>query len=104
MMGDRFTDALLTPTETSSYLEIPPSTLTSWLKGTAANAPLVHQVAPTRNCQPSVPFIAVAEAHVLRSLRSLGLRMDDIPRPRPARILGPGSELTNEQAELHERA
>lgn len=77
-MVDRFTDGLLTPTETSSYLEIPSSTLTSWLKGTAAGAPLVHQVEPVRKGQPSVPFIAVAEAHVLRSLRSLGLRMSEI--------------------------
>ncbi|MEV4681004.1 DUF433 domain-containing protein [Streptomyces kurssanovii] len=77
-MVDRFTDGLLTPTETSSYLQIPSSTLTSWLRSTAADAPLVHQVEPARKGQPSVPFIAVAEAHVLRSLRSLGLRMSEI--------------------------
>ncbi|MGP4002971.1 DUF433 domain-containing protein [Streptomyces sp. 8N706] len=77
-MVDRFTDGLLTPAETSSYLEIPSSTLASWLKGRAAGAPLVHQVEPVRKGQPSVPFIAVAEAHVLRSLRSLGLRMSEI--------------------------
>ncbi|MFF1276360.1 DUF433 domain-containing protein [Streptomyces marokkonensis] len=77
-MVDRFTDGLLTPAETASYLEIPQSTLTSWLRGQAAGAPLVHQVEPVRKGQPSVPFIAVAEAHVLRSLRSLGLRMSEI--------------------------
>lgn len=77
-MVDRFRDGLLTPTETASYLEIPQSTLHSWLKGRAAGAPLVHQVEPLRKGQPSVPFIAVAEAHVLRSLRSLGLRMSEI--------------------------
>ncbi|WP_229867719.1 hypothetical protein [Streptomyces chryseus] len=32
-MIDRFTDGLLTPTETSSYLQIPQSTLDSWLRG-----------------------------------------------------------------------
>jgi uncharacterized protein (DUF433 family) len=77
-MVDRFNDGLLTPTETASHLEVPLSTLTSWLKGTAAGAPLVHRVEPVRSGQPSVPFIAVAEAHVLRSLRSLGLRMSEI--------------------------
>ncbi|MFF1439829.1 DUF433 domain-containing protein [Streptomyces sp. NPDC058295] len=77
-MVDRFRDGLLTPTETASCLEIPQSTLTSWLKGKAAGAPLVHQVDPARKGQPLVPFIAVAEAHVLRSLRSLGLRMSEI--------------------------
>ncbi|MFJ5561104.1 DUF433 domain-containing protein [Streptomyces sp. NPDC093250] len=77
-MVDRFTDGLLTPTETASYLEIPQSTLAAWLRNEAAGAPLVHQVEPVRKGQPSVPFIAVAEAHVLRSLRSLGLRMSEI--------------------------
>ncbi|MEF9905355.1 hypothetical protein [Streptomyces sp. P9-A2] len=77
-MADRFTDGLLTPTETASYLEIPESTLISWLKSRAAGAPLVHQVEPLGKGQPSVPFIAVAEAHVLRSLRTLGLRMSEI--------------------------
>ncbi|WP_239148925.1 hypothetical protein [Streptomyces sp. SID12501] len=48
-MVDRFQDGLLTPTETASHLEIPQSTLTSWLKGRAAGAPLVHQVEPVRN-------------------------------------------------------
>ncbi|MGC2999597.1 hypothetical protein ACPF8X_14830 [Streptomyces sp. G35A] len=33
---------------------------------------------PLRRGQPSVPFIAVAEAHVLRSLRTLGPRMSEI--------------------------
>ncbi|MEV1062618.1 DUF433 domain-containing protein [Streptomyces sp. NPDC050263] len=88
-MVDRFNDGLLTPAETASYLEIPQSTLTSWLKGKAAGAPLVHQVEPVRRGQPSVPFIAVAEAHVLRSLRSLGLRMSEI-REAAAAGSGPG--------------
>ncbi|MFG2723641.1 hypothetical protein [Streptomyces canus] len=47
-MVDRFNDGLLTPAETASYLEIPHSTLTSWLRGQAAGAPLVHQVEPVR--------------------------------------------------------
>ncbi|MDQ0933460.1 hypothetical protein QFZ49_003400 [Streptomyces turgidiscabies] len=62
-MVDRFRDGLLTPTETASHLEIPQPTLPSWLKNKAAGAPLVHQVEPVRKGQPSVPFIAVAEAH-----------------------------------------
>ncbi|MFD8969982.1 DUF433 domain-containing protein [Streptomyces sp. NPDC059568] len=77
-MIDRFTDGLLTPSETSSYLQIPRSTLSTWLTGQAAGAPLVHRVEPSRPGQPSVPFVAVAEAYVLRSLRDLGLRMSEI--------------------------
>ncbi|PJE95421.1 DUF433 domain-containing protein [Streptomyces carminius] len=77
-MVDRFAAGLLTPAETSSHLQISSSTLASWLRDKAAGAPLVHQVEPARKGQPSVPFVAVAEAHVLRSLRSLGLRMSEI--------------------------
>ncbi|MET8132233.1 hypothetical protein ABZ153_03085 [Streptomyces sp. NPDC006290] len=57
-MAHRFTDGLLPPAETASYLEIPQSTPTSWLKGKAAGAPLVHQVEPVRKGQPSVPSSA----------------------------------------------
>ncbi|WP_405937115.1 DUF433 domain-containing protein [Streptomyces sp. NBC_00726] len=77
-MVDRFTDGILTPTEASSHLQIPHSTLTDWLNHKAAGAPLVHAVAPGHKGQPTVPFIAVAEAHVLRSLRTLGFRMSEI--------------------------
>ena len=77
-MIDRFTEGLITPSETASYLQIPQSTLRSWLQGKAAGAPLVHRVEPVRRGQPSVPFVAVAEAYVLRSLRELGLRMSEI--------------------------
>lgn len=52
--------------------------LSDWLTGKAAGTPLVHQVEPVRSGQPSVPFVAVAEAYVLRSLRTEGLRMRQI--------------------------
>ncbi|MFE8014437.1 DUF433 domain-containing protein [Streptomyces antibioticus] len=77
-MVRRFDNGLLTPAEVASHLEIPRSTLKSWLNGKAGRAPLVHQVEPVRKGQPSVPFIGVAEAYVLRSLRSMGLRMSEI--------------------------
>jgi len=38
-MIDRFGDGLLTPTETSHYLQIPRSTLDTWLHGKAAGRP-----------------------------------------------------------------
>lgn len=77
-MLNRFRDGLLTRSETASHLQIPQSTLNDWLNGKAAGEPLVHQVEPIRAGQPSVPFVAVAEAYVLRSLRTLGLRMNQI--------------------------
>jgi hypothetical protein len=44
-----------------------------WLGETANGAPLVHRVEPEKRGWPSVPFVAVVEAYVLRSLRVLGL-------------------------------
>jgi len=61
-MADTFHTGLLTPTETSEYLQIPQSTLRSWLEGQAAGATLVHRVPAERPGQPTVPFVAVAEA------------------------------------------
>ncbi|WP_425428593.1 hypothetical protein [Streptomyces yerevanensis] len=55
-------------------MQIPRSTLDTWLRGQAVGTPLVHHSASVRRGQPSVPFVAVVEAYVLRSLRDLGLR------------------------------
>ncbi|MFJ6670011.1 DUF433 domain-containing protein [Actinosynnema sp. NPDC091369] len=72
-MLDRFRDPLLTAKETSRHLLIPRRTLNHWLAEEAGGAPLVHRVAPERRGRPTVPFVAVVEAYVLRSLRDLGL-------------------------------
>jgi hypothetical protein len=70
---DRFNDPLLTTAETARHLLIPQRTLNHWLAEEAGGAPLVHRVDPERRGWPTVPFIAVVEAYVLRSLRDLGL-------------------------------
>src|SRR5262245_44579976 len=72
-MADKFNDPLLTPKDVARHLRIPTSTLYYWLGEEAGGAPLVHRVAPERRGWPSVPFVAVVEAYVLRSLRDLGL-------------------------------
>lgn len=77
-MVDKFHDPLLTPKETARHLQIPRSTLYYWLAEEADGAPLVHRVTPERRGWPSVPFVAVVEAYVLRSLRDLGLRKHKI--------------------------
>ena len=70
---DKYHDALLTPKETARHLLLPPSTLNYWLREQAAGEALVHRVPPVKHGWPSVPFVAVIEAYVLRSLRDLGL-------------------------------
>lgn len=77
-MVDKFHDPLLTPKETARHLQIPRSTLYYWLAEEADGTPLVHRVTPERRGWPSVPFVAVVEAYVLRSLRDLGLRKHKI--------------------------
>lgn len=75
---DSFTVALFTPTEAAEHLQIPERTMHRWLGETAADHPLVHSVTPARRGHPSVPFIALVEAYVLRSLRNLGLSTDKV--------------------------
>lgn len=70
---DKYHDALLTPQQAARYLRLPPSTLSYWLREQAEGEALVHRVSPAKRGWPSVPFIAVIEAYVLRSLRDLGL-------------------------------
>lgn len=68
-MVDKYQDPLLTPRETARHLQIPESTMYYWLSEQAAGAPLVHRVTPEKRGWPSVPFVAVIEAYVLRTLR-----------------------------------
>ena len=77
-MIDRFTVPLLTPLETAEHLQIPERTMYRWLSQQAAGHPLVHSIKPKRHGYPSVPFMALVEAYVLRSLRQLGLSTEKI--------------------------
>ncbi|WBB80152.1 hypothetical protein O7606_01805 [Micromonospora sp. WMMD882] len=77
-MIDKLHDALLTPADTARYLGVPRSAMYSWLFEGAAGAPLVHSVPAARRGWPSVPFVAVIEAYVLRSLRERKLGKDKI--------------------------
>jgi uncharacterized protein (DUF433 family) len=77
-MVDKFRDPLLTPKEVARHLRIPESTLYYWLGEQVEGGPLVHRVEPEKRGLPSVPFVAVVEAYVLRSLRDLGLRKHKI--------------------------
>lgn len=77
---DRFRAPLLTVPEAAQSLLIPERTLHNWLSDRAAGRPLVHGVRALRRGHPSMPFIALVEAYVLRSLRNLGLSQNKITR------------------------
>ncbi|BFU42380.1 DUF433 domain-containing protein [Krasilnikovia sp. MM14-A1004] len=72
-MVDKFTVPLLTPYEAATHLQIPERTMSRWLRPEDGRPPLVHSVRPEKRGWPSVPFIALVEAYVLRALRDLGL-------------------------------
>ncbi|HEX5406324.1 MAG TPA: DUF433 domain-containing protein [Pseudonocardiaceae bacterium] len=73
MVDERLTTPLMTPKDTARHLRIPDSTLYYWLREQAADEPLVHRVGLAPRGAPSLPFIAVIEAYVLRTLREVGI-------------------------------
>src|SRR3954447_12942080 len=75
---DNTTTPLLTARDAARHLRMPESTLDAWIVGSEGNPPLVHAVEPDRRGWPRLPFVAIVEAYVLRSLRELGARMHDI--------------------------
>lgn len=77
-MVDKFADPLLTAAEASRHLGIPRTTLQSWLKDDTPGGPLVHEVPARKRGYPTMPFVAVIEAYVLRSLRDLSLSKNTI--------------------------
>jgi len=78
-MTDIYNTPLLTAREAARHLQMPESTLDTWLAG-GSGLPLVHAVAPERRGWPRVPFVGIIEAYVLRALRELDFTMPDIRR------------------------
>jgi uncharacterized protein (DUF433 family) len=78
VMVDRLRDPLMAVQEAARHLDIPPSTLGRWIGESAADAPLVHGIPPAHRGAPSLPFVAIVESYVVRSLRELGLSMPKI--------------------------
>ncbi len=76
----RFTNGLLTMQDAARCLALAPQTFRRWSAADAAGRPLVH-VLPADGHDARVPFIALAEAHVLAALRQAGLR---VAMARPA--------------------
>jgi uncharacterized protein (DUF433 family) len=76
----RFTMGVLDMTDAARFLDLPRSTFHRWAQGYDRGGPLLH-IVPSPVGQAQVPFIAVAEAHVLKALRQAGVRPAKI---RPA--------------------
>lgn len=66
-MVDIYKDALFNVADAATYIAMPHTTLGEWKSQRA-----IHSVAPLRRGLPSLPFVAVVEAFVLRSLVEAG--------------------------------
>ncbi|HEY2578027.1 MAG TPA: DUF433 domain-containing protein [Streptosporangiaceae bacterium] len=76
----RFNAGLLDLTDAARLLGIPHATFHRWARGYEHGDPLLH-VLTTQPRTAQVPFVAIAEAHVLEALRQAGVRLSRI---RPA--------------------
>jgi uncharacterized protein (DUF433 family) len=74
----RFRTPIFTVAETSTHLDIPATTVARWMDPRARGGALVHRVPSSSPLGPSVPFIAVVEAFVLRVFRKQGMPMAEI--------------------------
>lgn len=72
-MVNKFETPMFKPQEAARYLRMPESTMRRWLHGSSQVGVLVHSVAPECHGWPSIPFVGLIEAYVLRNLRELGL-------------------------------
>jgi uncharacterized protein (DUF433 family) len=72
-MVDRVGAGLYLPQAAASYLSMPTRTLQSWLNRGQHSVVLVHSVSGVPRNAPSIPFVGLIEAYVLRSLRGLNL-------------------------------
>jgi uncharacterized protein (DUF433 family) len=71
----RFTMGVLNVSDAARYLGTPRSTLKDWVGGGDGGPGLVHALPPEPNrLTATMPFIALAEVHVLRALRRAGVR------------------------------
>jgi uncharacterized protein (DUF433 family) len=73
----RFTAPLLTAQAASVHLGISANTIKEWIR-TGDGLPVMHSVPPQGIHGPRLPFIALAEAQILRELRNTGLTMQHI--------------------------
>lgn len=77
-MVDKLHDPLLSVHDAARHLVIPDSTMYRWIGQDAGGSPLVHGITPAKKGWPSLPFIAIVEGYVVRSLRDLGLSLPKI--------------------------
>lgn len=74
----RVSNPICTPGDIARLVHMPPSTVYSWMKPTSTRDFLVHSVAPSSRGWPSIPLLGLAEAFVIRGLRTGGMKMPEL--------------------------
>jgi uncharacterized protein (DUF433 family) len=69
---------ICTVADVAALVDMPRSTVYSWRRPSRSRDAVVHSVEPARRGWPSVPLVGLAEAHVLRSLRDIGMPMEEL--------------------------
>ncbi|MET7421184.1 DUF433 domain-containing protein [Dactylosporangium sp. NPDC005555] len=96
-LDQRFTAALMTAQVAGVHLGISQNTIKEWIRS-GDEAAVMHSVPPPSPHGPRLPFIALAEAQILRELRNAKLSMQHI-RAGVARL----RKLTGEEYVLATR-
>jgi uncharacterized protein (DUF433 family) len=84
--ADRFEVPLYTVSEAARYLQVPPSTLSTWVDGYVRGrrdqqthgVPVVTALPRKRPGYPRLPFVGLAEAYVLNAFRKAGVPLQRI--------------------------
>lgn len=69
---------ICTPADVERLVNMPRSTVYSWMHATATRPALIHHVPASRRGWPTIPLVGLAEASVLRALREQGMSMKEI--------------------------
>jgi hypothetical protein len=74
----RASTPICTTAEVATLVGMPTPTVYSWTRKRGHRPALVHTVANDLRGWPTIPVVGLAEAHVIRALRSMDIRMSKI--------------------------
>ena len=74
----RFEVPILTPAEVATLVNLPLSTVYSWMRPTRTRPALVHSFPDRMSGRPTIPLIGLSEAFVIRALRRNNMKVPQI--------------------------
>lgn len=74
----RASTPICTTSGVATLIGMPTPTVYSWTRARGRRPALVHTITNDRRGWPTIPVVGLAEAHVIRALRSMDIRMSKI--------------------------